>query len=886
MILAVLASCNAPSSGPVESESSDGADSEETYEKNTESDSQTESSLETDSTSEGDEEDSTESENAGDIIVPPEINNGTLSDPVSTTYAYNACADLENGESSSEPFYVKGTVTQIGETGKYYKNVYFTDGETEMLIYTINMGDGISGFKVGDTITAYGYIKNYNGTIEMATYEGSVYVYVVKVESEGGNPGGDATNRTYTDFTSAEKSLFNSTVGMVIPFIPNDEYYVEEYEYEGESGISFYTFGNTQAEFDAYRALFSSYSYDGTSEDEYGDAWYYYSKGDVYVDMSFYYYENEYVVDIYVYVSSENGGGQEGGDNTDGYIYTGFTDSEKALFQEVVGIVIPFMPTNEYHAEEYTFENEVGVNFYTYGNTASDFAAYRELFSSYSYDGTDTDDYGDAWYYYSKGDIYVDMSYYPDDNGDYVVDVYVYYLSEGSGDGEQGGNVVPDANVITNNGKGLPESENGIYDVDFTKGNYVQDVTDQGYYIDGCPTTGSPAVLVIPVEFYDMTAQEKGYTIENIEKIFGGGGSDTSYYSVHDYFYISSYGQLDLDITVLDTWFRPEYSYTYYENATYDYYGEEMDIGDQLILDEALAYLSTVMDLSEFDSDNNGTVDAVVMINTLDIGDDNFHWAYRYWNVYTDDEGYYFEYDSVSANDYVWISYEFIFEGYDENGDVNYDTSNPVNPYTFIHEFGHVLGADDYYDEAYEENPLGGYDVMDAMPGDHNPYSKFNYGWITESKLIVTDSSVTLNLNAFGKSGDTVIIANNWDESLGAYQEYYVIMYYTGDGLNAGEGGYFARDGILVYHVNSSLYAEDYEGETYYDVYNTNTSASSEYGTEDNLIEFVLSEEGNYTYVVGDSLPAVKDDSGNTLSYTFTVDAITEEYATLTFIKK
>ena len=227
-----------------------------------------------------------------------------------------------------------------------------------------------------------------------------------------------------------------------------------------------------------------------------------------------------------------------------------------------------------------------------------------------------------------------------------------------------------------------------------------------------------------------------------------------------------------------------------------------------------------------------------------------------------------------------------MFEEYDENGDVDYSTSNPLNPYTFIHEFSHILGADDYYDTSYEGSPMGGYDVMDSMAGDHNPYSKFNYGWITTSRLVVTDTSVTLTLDAFAKNGDTIILANNWDDDLGAYQEYYVVMYYTATGLNAGEGGYFTRDGVVVYHINASLCVEDYYGETYYDVYNNNTSPSDEYGTEDDLVEFVLTSNGHYTYVAGDKLPGVTDDSGNTLGYTFTVDSLTADSATITFTKK
>ena len=104
--------------------------------------------------------------------------------------------------------------------------------------------------------------------------------------------------------------------------------------------------------------------------------------------------------------------------------------------------------------------------------------------------------------------------------------------------------------------------------------------------------------------------------------------------------------------------------------------------------------------------------------------------------------------------------------------------------------------------------------------------------------------------------------------------------------MNAGdEYGYFTRDGIVVYHVNSTLYKEDYYGEIYYDIHNNNTDASSQYGSEDNLLEFVKSSTGNYTYVVGDTLPKGKDDNGDVIAYTFTVNALTSEYATLTFTK-
>ena len=428
-----------------------------------------------------------------------------------------------------------------------------------------------------------------------------------------------------------------------------------------------------------------------------------------------------------------------------------------------------------------------------------------------------------------------------------------------------------------------------MYDVDFTDGKYVQDVTDQGYYIDGCPTTGSPAVLVIPVDFKDINGRYSSYySIDNIVRAFNGGTGSTDYYSVHDYYYISSYGKLDLDITVLDEWFVPSKNSTYYASATMNYYGDNVEIGDQMVLDEALAYLSTFMDLSKYDTDGNGIIDAVVLVTTLEIDSNtDFYWAYRYWNIYTDDDGYYYEYDGVSANDYIWVPYSFMHESYDSLDNAIYTDTSVMNTYTFIHEFAHVIGVDDYYNTgSFGEHPLDGLDVMDAMPGDHNAFSKFNLGWLTDSRLVTTNGSITLTLEAFAKNGDTIIIANNWDPTLGAYQEYYIVVYYTTEGLNGGEYGYFERDGIVVYHINASLYSESYDGEIYYDIYNNNTDASDYYGTEDNLIEFVKSSAGTYTYVVGDTLPSVTDDQGNKLGYTFVVNSLDGDYATITFTKK
>ena len=709
----------------------------------------------------------------------------------------------------------------------------------------------------------------------------------------------------YTAFTEEEKALFTQYVGEVIPFLPNYGYSlsprIASDPIDYSQGLYFSAKDNTNEEFDEYRAALTGYTLVSETVDDYGDIRYTYQKDNVVVETVFYYLNGSYYVDVCAYNTLYL-------DDTDGYQYADFTGREKNTFLAFVGEVIPFLPTDEYYLEGYDYDDPTdlsqGLCFYTYDNTPEDFAAYREKLGAYTLLETYRDSYGDTWYVYQKGTVNIEAcGYYTDSDyygRYYTVEIYVRNSAiSGESQGNVGNKVPDDAGeegsetpeaegLMTNAGKGLPTGENGIFAVDFTKAAYAKNVTEQGYYLEGCPTVGNVNALVIPVEFSDATAASKGYSLEKIDAAFNGKDGSTDYFSVSEYYSIASYGKLSLSFTVPDEWFRPQNTSDYYLNAKIDYFGEQVEGGDLLVLDEALSYLSAKMDLSAFDSDQNGFIDAVVMVNTLAINADvTMQWAYRYWNIYADEQGEYFEYDGVIANDYLWAPYPFLLEGYDDSGDLNYLDSR-TNTYTFLHEFGHVLGADDYYDTAYVSAPMDGCDIMDGMLGDHNPYTKFHYGWLTSAKLIVAEDSLTVDLTAFDQNGDSIIIANNWDESLGAYQEYYIVAYYRNVGLNTGEGGYFSRDGIVVYHVNATLQKSVENGETYYDVYNNNTDKSDPdgYGTENNLIEFVPSENGTYTYVAGDKLPAsTKDDGGNTIAYVFTVDKLDGATATLTFCR-
>lgn len=712
------------------------------------------------------------------------------------------------------------------------------------------------------------------------------------------NPADGTPTYLYTHFTDEEKATFVDLVGETIPFLPCNEYSVVG----DDEGVTYTVGGAKVDDFVTYRNLMLGFVYKDAYVDDLGDkTWHVYEKeladkNVIRVEMSYSNGTITAVATLRIIPTDTPGGGDNTGgtDTPSGKTYTAFTSGEVDMLVGLVGETIPFLPNDDYMVEADSDEYGSFVSFYTFGNTETEFNAYRSALVSAGYTliGTDVDEYGDTWYYYEKGDVCIDISFYYYE-GEYVVDSYIYLYTEddGSGDGgntggNTGGGNTDEVDLITNNGLGLPSGTNGVYNIDFTKATNVKNVHDQGYYLDGCPTTGAPKVLVIPVEFANVTASSKGYDVDLIKKAFASNDSTDGFYSVYEYFNLSSYGQLTLDFTVLDSWFRPENNSTYYANSTDAEGGMN---GDQLIIDEALQYLATTMDLSQFDSDGNSIIDAVVIIHTLDVDDSaDFYWAYRYWNTHVDEDGHYYEYDGVSANDYLWASYQFMHESYDDDGNVDYTDTTAFNTYTYIHEFAHVLGADDYYDTAYvnEDLLLDGKDMMDSMFGDHNPYTKFNYGWITTSRLVVAEDSVTLTLTDFGKTGDTIIIANNWSDDLGAYQEYYVLMYYTNTGLNAGDDyGYFSRDGVVVYHVNASLYRETYGGETFYDVYNNNTHSSDQYGTSNNLIEYVKSSNDTFTYIAGDTMGAVTDDSGNALVYNFVIDLVNGDTATITFTK-
>ena len=327
----------------------------------------------------------------------------------------------------------------------------------------------------------------------------------------------------------------------------------------------------------------------------------------------------------------------------------------------------------------------------------------------------------------------------------------------------------------------------------------------------GLPSTGDYSALVVPVSFVgeSFTSQE----LADLDKSFNGNSLDTGWESVSSYYTKSSYGALNLSFDIQDV-YQAKNNAAYYESYTkYDAnYDEYYNAGEELILQEVLAHYESKLDLTKYDTNGDGCIDAVYLIYSTDVDYDkgDFYWAFTTW--YYGEE----EYDGLYAYYYLFAGIDFIYESTskdDFSGATRIDGLK-INASTFIHETGHLLGLDDYYD--YEDDSgcnegLGSADMMDYTVGDHNVYSKIMLGWI-EPTIVNDTKTITIeSLQAMSSNGvKAILIPLNFNNSY--FCEYLLIDLYTANGLNAlhaGAANSFLYDGakygVRIYHVSSSI---------------------------------------------------------------------------------
>ncbi|MDD3106425.1 MAG: M6 family metalloprotease domain-containing protein [Bacilli bacterium] len=409
----------------------------------------------------------------------------------------------------------------------------------------------------------------------------------------------------------------------------------------------------------------------------------------------------------------------------------------------------------------------------------------------------------------------------------------------------------------------------------------------------GIPATGDVKILVFAVDFSDYPSSTSDVSINDIEIAFNGDSSQLNYESLKSYYQISSYGRLSITADIYG-FYRASNSASYYEDeyeklwavdpVTGDWVYDEVTYPNSDLIYELLDYYDDSIDYSLYDGNKDGYIDGIYIIYTHPVSyssGSEIWWAYQDYYSY---EGSTF--DGVDPYYYVWSGTEFFTEG-DDN----------INSRTIIHETGHMLGLDDYYDyddsDEYNSGGLGGADMMDSTIGDQNPFSKLMLGWITP--LVVTES-MDVDITPFLEDGQVILLIDEWSDTL--FDEYLLISYFTPNGLNQDDTDIlFDQSGIIIYHVSAKIGSGYDSGSAYYTIFNYNNT-----DTLHKLIKIIEADMNgdidNYSLAENSDLFEVGDILGlniyadyswldnTSLGITIEIVSITNDFASLKIVFK
>ena len=331
-----------------------------------------------------------------------------------------------------------------------------------------------------------------------------------------------------------------------------------------------------------------------------------------------------------------------------------------------------------------------------------------------------------------------------------------------------------------------------------------------------CPSTGNPKLLIVPVWFDDSENYiiQKENVRDDIRKAYLGTEEETGWESVSTYYYKDSFGNLNLTGVVTD-WYECGFDSKYF-------YSDPTLSKTTSLVRSAVTWYKTNYDknMKSFDSDGDGYLDGVILIyaapdyQNISIDGDNL-WAYTYWLM-----------NSVpSVNNptpcpFFWSSYDFLYshgeDAYNRTGYSSFgsgDTSHCiVDSHCLIHEMGHVLGLQDYYDYSGAGAPSLSFSMQDHNVGAHDPFSRYSLGWVKAYHPLQTEK---VTITPIEDGGQVVVLSNHGEKFGSPFDEYLVIELYTPTGLNEHDCEYAYRyyhagpkqAGIRLWHIDSRLYS-------------------------------------------------------------------------------
>ena len=300
------------------------------------------------------------------------------------------------------------------------------------------------------------------------------------------------------------------------------------------------------------------------------------------------------------------------------------------------------------------------------------------------------------------------------------------------------------------------------------------------------PTTGNRKLIAILIGFTDRPFTK---TQADFNALFNqiNYTTDGATGSVKDYYLENSYGQFNLTVDVAGP---------YTANNNMAYYGANdsngYDVRPDVLVTEAVQKANPDVNYADYDNDNNGYVDAVYVIyagyGEEAGGSANAIWAHA-WEI-----------SPITLDGKIITNYSCSAELRGNSG------TNITRIGVICHEFGHVLGAPDYYDTNYatggQYEGTGEWDLMasgswnnnGATPAHHNGFTKVKfYNWATATTLSsptsITMQNAAQNSNSFYQINTTTT------------NEYFFLEYREKHLFDASIPG----SGLIIYRVHSGV---------------------------------------------------------------------------------
>ena len=342
------------------------------------------------------------------------------------------------------------------------------------------------------------------------------------------------------------------------------------------------------------------------------------------------------------------------------------------------------------------------------------------------------------------------------------------------------------------------------------------------------PKSGSPKMLIIPVAFTESNDFITNYdnVKQDIKTVFFGTSSQVGYESVKTYYEKESFNKVSLTGNVSD-WFSCNKSFK--------------DINDtsatERIKNDAIDWYfenNPTDDRKSYDLDNDGFLDGVVLIYgapdyvTGKLKDEEKNDRRTLWASVVSATGYSGNKDKPIACGYMWASYDFMYptterafsrsgKGYSYAAACGTKMNHmQYDPFTYIHETGHLFGLEDYYSYTeIEKFYAGDANMQSANLLTHDPYSLMLFGW---ADPYIPEYDGTITIGGLVDTHDIIMLKPDTATPNSPFDEYILIDLYTPSGLNKyhavehpsihGPGGLLddlAYPGIRIWHVDARL---------------------------------------------------------------------------------